>query len=565
MINIIVLSFYSIKIGGICMKKTCVKTAVLIMCLAMTFSLLAGCAKPATDNGSSTGNQTAPAQAVDNTAASSGKISEKERVLKVMFPEHPNQPVKDFAPAQQEIFKKTNIKLQFEVVPSSNYDDKKKILLATNNLPDIIRISKSDVNDYGTSGIFLPLMDYVRNDMVYFKEKWESIPDLIKVTLDGKLYGFPVIARNEAKNGYGPVIRVDLLKKHNLETPDTFDELLDVLAKLKEIYPDSIPWSMRSGTVKNIQKIAYMLGSGYGDDGIYYDYDVDGGRYVFGPATKEFKNVLSYLNKAYKMGVLDPDYAVSTKQQWEENLTSGKSFFFLDNSGFGLNYTNNLRKTDPEATFQIIPIPANQDGVRRAVFYATVFTGEMYAINAKIKDPDTVIKFIDWMYSEEGSNITNFGVEGETFYIDENGEPQFIADYVNKFKDAQPSPYYAVYSDLGITKLNFSLWACNTMTQFQIEKLTGTWSDLYDEYWTIVGNDKAYVEPVMDPPLTAEEAERVKDILASLNTMLEQEYDKFIIGVKDISEYDAVIDKAIEMGALELEQIYNDALARLQQ
>ena len=517
------------------MKKTYVKFAALFLCLIMALSMVTGCAKTADNSGNNANNQATPSQEPGNADEGSGKISEKERVLKVMFGEHPNQPVKNFAPAQQEIFKKTNIKLDFEIVPSSNYEDKKKILLATNNLPDIIKINKNDVNDYGKTGIFLPLMDYVNNDMVHFKEKWDSIPDLIKVTLDGELYGFPVIARNEAKNGFGPVIRVDLLEKHNIETPDTFDELLDALAKLKEIYPDSTPWSMRSGTVKNIQKVAYMLGSGYGDNGIYYDYDVDGGRYVFGPATKEFKNVLSYLNKAFTMGVLDPDYAVSTKQQWEEKLTSGKSFFFLDNSGFGLNYTNNLRKTDPEAKFQVLPILANQDGVRRAIFYATTFTGEMYGISAKVKDPDTVIKFIDWMYSEEGSNITNFGVEGETFELDENGQPQFIADYVVQFKDAQPAPYYAIYSDLGITKLNFSLWACNTMTQFQIEKLTGTWSDLYDEYWSIVGNDPAYVEPVMDPPLTTEEAERVKDILASLNTMLEQEYDKFIMGVKDIS------------------------------
>ena len=82
---------------------------------------------------------------------------------------------------------------------------------------------------------------------------------------------------------------------------------------------------MRSGTVKNIQKVAHMLGSGYGDNGIYYDYDVDGGRYVFGPATPEFKNVLS-CQMAYEAGVLDRDYAVTTKQQWEEKLTSGKSF-----------------------------------------------------------------------------------------------------------------------------------------------------------------------------------------------------------------------------------------------
>lgn len=546
------------------MKKSYVKVATLILCLVLALSLISGCAKTPDNSSNNSNNQPTTSQQTDNVNEGSNKISEKERILTVMFSENPNQPVKNFAPAQQEIYNKTNIKLEFEVVPSSNYEDKKKILLATNNLPDILKINKSDVNDYANSGIFLPLMDYVNNDMVHFKEKWDSIPDLIKITLDGELYGFPVIARNEAKNGFGPVIRVDLLEKHNIKTPDTFDELLDALAKLKEIYPDSAPWSMRSGTVKNIQKVAYMLGSGYGDNGIYYDYDVDGGRYVFGPATKEFKNVLSYLNKAYKMGVLDPDYAVATKQQWEEKLTSGKSFFFLDNSGFGLNYTNNLRKSDPDAKFQVLPILANQDGVRRAIFYATTFTGGMYAISGKVKDPDTVIKFIDWMYSEEGSNISNFGVEGQTFELDANGEPQFIADYVVNFKDAQPSPYYAIYSDLGITKLNFSLWACNTMTQFQIEKLTGTWSDLYDEYWGIVGSDPAYVEPVMDPPLTSEEADRVKDILASMNTMLEQEYDKFILGVKDISEYDSVIEKAKEMGALELEQIYNDALARLQ-
>lgn len=545
------------------MKKSYVRNGILFICLVLILSMVTGCTQPAqkpVDGNTNKNDVTTPD---NNDTEQTSKISEKERVIKVMFGEHPNQPVKEFAPAQQEIFKKTNIKLDFEIVPSSNYEDKKKILLATNNLPDILKINNNDVNDYGKMGIFLPLMDYVNNDMVYFKEKWDSIPDLIKVTLDGELYGFPVIARNEAKNGFGPVIRVDLLEKHNIEAPETFDELIDVLAQLKEIYPDSSPWSMRSGTVKNIQKVAYMLGSGYGDNGIYYDYDVDGGRYVFGPATPEFKNVLSYLNKAYEAGVLDRDYAVATKQQWEEKLTSGKSFFFLDNSGFGLNYTNNLRKTDPDAKFQVLPILANQDGARRAIFYATTFTGAMYGVSAKVKDPDTVIKFIDWMYSEEGSNISNFGVEGETFELDANGEPQFIESYVKDFVDAQPAPYYAIYSDLGITKLNFSLWACNTMTQFQIEKLTGTWSDLYDEYWGIVGSDDAYVEPVMDPPLTSEEADRVKDILASMNTMLEQEYDKFIMGVKDISEYDAVIESAKDMGAAELEEIYNDALARL--
>jgi len=284
---------------------------------------------------------------------------------------------------------------------------------------------------------------------------------------------------------------------------------------------------------------------------------------VFGPATREFKEGLSFLNRAFTAKVLDPDYSVTTQQQWVQNLTSGKSFFFLDNSGLGLNYTNDLRKAEPTAKFQIIPIPRNAAGQRRAEYFNTTLSGVTFAINHKVKDPDIVVKFMDWMYSKEGSDISNFGVPGQTFNLDSKGEPQFMSDYVARFKDARPSPYYAIYSDLGITKLNFSLWAANTLTQFQIEKLSGTWSPLYDEYWKIVNADKAYRDPAMDPPLLADEAERVKDILASLTTMLDQEYNKFIMGVKPIDQYDEVITKARQMGSDELETIYNKALERL--
>ena len=52
-----------------------------------------------------------------------------------------------------------------------------------------------------------------------------------------------------------------------------------------------------------------------------------------------------------------------------KKTTSGKSFF-LDNSGFGLNYTNNLRKLIQMLNLGSTYL-ANQDGARRAIFYAT--------------------------------------------------------------------------------------------------------------------------------------------------------------------------------------------------
>lgn len=113
---------------------------------------------------------------------------------------------------------------------------------------------------------------------------------------------------------------------------------------------------------------------------------------------------------------------------------------------------------------QIIPIPENSFGQRRAMAYATELPGRFYALNASAKNKEEIIKFVDWMYSKEGSDISNYGVEGVSFQYNENGEPEFIKDYIMPFKDAQPSDYYAVYVDLGITKLDWSLWACNTRT-----------------------------------------------------------------------------------------------------
>lgn len=528
-------------------KKTRIIASILCMGI-----LLPGCSD----------KKTTPS--ADTNPASSSKISDKERTLTVLMTDSSTQPLKNFGPAQQEILKKTNIKLEYQIVPSSNFNDKKNILLASNNMPDLALVTSKDITQYGPTGIFLPLKKYI-DKMPNYKGFWDKNGDMSKYLVGDELYALQVVARDETANGFGPIIRTDLLKKNNLQTPTTFDELLDTLTKLKKIYPDSKPWTGRKGTIQLLKTTSYMLGSGYGDDGLYYDYDVEGGKYVYGPASKEFKKVLEYLSKAYKAGVLDPDFATTTAEQFDSKMSSGKSLFFIDNSGFCLNYTKSLKKVDAEAKLQAIPYLKNSAGQRRAVAYATTLTDRFYAINGKVKDPDTVIKFMDWMYSKEGSDISNYGVEGVSFKYNSKNEPEFIKDYVMKFKDATPSTYYAVFSDMGITKLNFSLWAGNTRQTFEIEKLAGNWDSLSDEYWNLMAkeNEKggAFVQPAIDPPLSEKDAEKVKQLRLDLNTMLTQEFNKYIMGVEPIDNWDKVIEKEVKLGVRDLEKIYNDANA----
>jgi ABC-type glycerol-3-phosphate transport system substrate-binding protein len=542
-------------------KRFSTKFIAAFIAIAVAATGVSGCTSG--KGGEAGTSKEAGTEVLANNGEHPSWVSDKQIEVSIMMMDSPSQPLKNEAPAHEEITNKTNVKLNLQIVPSSSYKDKKNILLGTNNFPDIVYLQgMDDVVTYAGSGIFEPLSQYVNEtDMPNLYKFWQQYPEMKKYLVDGELYVFPVVAREESANGAGPVIREDLLKSNNLETPETFDELLDVLKKLKEIYPDSIPWTTRKGTANLLKTASYMLGSGYEGNGLYYDYDLEGGKYVFGPASENFKEVLKYLNKAYEAGVLDPDFATNTAEQMESKLSSGKSFFFLDNSGFGQNYTKALRKLDgnQDATMQIIPIPQNSFGQKRAMAYATELPGRFYALNAKAKNKKEIIKFIDWMYSKEGSDITNYGVEGKSFEYNDKGEPEFKKDYVMQFKDAQPSDYYAVYADLGITKLDWSLWACNTKTWFEIQKLTGNWDDTAEEYWDIINQDKAYVQPHINPPLTKEETESVNDILVDINTMLEQEFNKYIMGEAPIEDWDKVIAQQESMGVRELEKIYNEA------
>jgi ABC-type glycerol-3-phosphate transport system substrate-binding protein len=360
------------------------------------------------------------------------------------------------------------------------------------------------------------------------------------------------------------------LAKHNLPVPKSFDQLLDVLEALKKIYPDSRPWSTRNGTRQLLTTTAYMLGSGFGtpeyegDSVVYYDREKNGGTYICGPATPEFKTVLKFFADAYRRGVLNPDYATDTADTFRARLNSGQSFFYNDNSSFAVDYTNVLRQTIPDASLEFIPFMTNSYGQRRAISYTDDLRPVIFAMRKDIKNPDQVIQFIDWMYSDEGRAITNYGKEGVSFRYNAQHVPEFIPEYIDRFRN-QPSVYYAAFSDAGITCNNFSPIGGNTKQVIEINKMVGNWEGANANYWNLVQEEhkpgNALVSPWAPPPFTKAQLDRVTELKLALSTYLDQEYDKYILGREPIDNWDRVIEQAVRLGARELEDIYNRANA----
>lgn len=472
--------------------------------------------------------------------------------LKVMRPDHPNQPLEKDSPALKEIFNKTGVKIDLDAVPSSNYDDRKNIALGTNNIPDIIRVTQTDLNNHASTGIFLDISEYLEY-APNLQKIIEENPEINRLQVDGNLYGFPILGKWKVDAGPVPMMRVDLLEELNLEHPKNYEDLYGVLKAIREAYPNTYPQTNRNGTPHLLSTIAFPLGSG---DGIYYDPDIDGGKYVYGPAREEFKGVVAYLHRLYKDKLLDPDYAVNNAQMWQEKLSSGKSAFFFDNNTFAVNFNRALGEIDKNAKFDLIPLMENSYGQKRAYKFHRDWLTESFAVSSKVENPIEVIKFMDWMYSDEGVDVTNFGVLDEHYTI-ENGEYVISEDLLKKHA-SHTDPYRSMQGELGTGLLSFATYIDERPMAAMSPPELLEWKE------QIISEDGYFARPI-DPPFTDDEREKLTDLLTKVNTLRDQEVDKFIMGTRSLDEYDDFINQLRDQGATEIEDIYNSALKRIEQ
>ena len=57
--------------------------------------------------------------------------------------------------------------------------------------------------------------------------------------------------------------------------------------------------------------------------------DSDTNTYEYGPATEKFKSAIQTLQKFYEAGLIDPEFATISDDQFVERITSGKALFMF--------------------------------------------------------------------------------------------------------------------------------------------------------------------------------------------------------------------------------------------
>lgn len=501
------------------MKKTLKRISLFLVVLSMMLSLL-------------------PAGAA---------MAEEPVTLTVMRGEHASQAWLADTPVILALEEKCNVNIEQLIIPAADFDTKKATLLATNDLPDILYVTMNDLNTYARSGMFVCLDDYADQIPNYLAALSEyELANYYKV--DGKSYAFQVLPYAVLPNALHPLINQGELKEHGLEIPDSFEELMTVLKALKDAHPDSIPWTCRNNNI--LKNVGYPFG--VGGPGIYYEPEVDA--YRFGSSYPEFADLLAYFADAYAYGVLDPDYTTCTSAQWQENLASGKSFFYMDNGSFATNANKVLTAQDPESYFVGYTTMANSYGQRRNVYYARGWDNH-WVIKSDCENIDAALRLMDYMYSEEGRLLTNYGIEGE-HYTMVDGEPVENEELVARHIANDSDPWRGQQSELGTGLLSFAGYIDQTTQYPFLDAQTVANYELW-------GADENISKLYPLPPLTEEEAEEANEILNTLNNIIDVELDKFIMGLRPLEEYPQLIKQLEDNDVRRLEEIYNIAFDRI--
>lgn len=335
-----------------------------------------------------------------------------------------------------EMMKRTNTEIAFQWYPSANYAEKVSVTLASGKIPDMIY--GGDIASLVEEGAIIPLDDLLEeHGQNILAAVGEDDLKFMKHAADGHMYYIPTVL--DFPPAYSMQIREDWLTNVGInKVPETWEEwkvawkaFKDQDANKDGDATNEIPYA------GDIYSLMPAFGLNVADK---YGFVVDKeGNYTLAYELPEFRLFLEEMRILYKEGILDKEF--STRGTFINNPELEK-VFQANLAGSGMTWAANtrtttdvLREIDPAAKLiGVEPVqgPEGHQGIpqRKRVSGSAAIT-----IAGEEKAAD-IIKFFNYLFSEEGIELMSYGVEGEHYEMVE-GKPQLKAPYNAGFKEAR--------------------------------------------------------------------------------------------------------------------------------
>ncbi len=476
----------------------------------------------------------------------------EKALVKVTIPSHVSWPYQENWKVWEYIREGTGMDLEVTSLPGSDAATKLSLMFSSPELlPDVMAFTyKPESDKYVPQGAVIALDDMTEQMPNYnawvdslTDEQYENIVNVRK-SYDGKVYYTPVTGREASENVRSWLYRKDIFEKHNLEVPTTFDELYEVSKELKELYPDSYPFCMRSG-MSNID----MTGASwkpYWTTGVYYDFDNE--EWNYGAREDIMLDVLNFYKKMVDEKLLMPNFITIDTTSWQELVSTNRGFI-LPEFQTRIDFFNSMTKREGiEFNLQVMkpPVANAETGVAKVNRYNIDPTGYVICNTFKEEGIKNAARFLDWFYTDEAMELVSWGKEGETFEV-VDGNKQYILGE----EGGQVQTLYG-FSTYGA----FLRMDPEAVAATESESLAAT-RDVAMEALL------PYANPVINLAFNDEEAKKRTELASAINSYSAEMVTKFILGQEPLSKFDEFKSELNKMGVDELLKVYESAYSRV--
>ncbi len=467
----------------------------------------------------------------------------------------------------QELQNRTGITLNITSTAITSAADTVSLQVASGDYPEIW----SGFGTYYTGGISDAIEQEIILDLAEHKE---NLPSYFTILDNFSIYG---------KNAYtdegfvgvlngiwtnpvvdvGLAVRQDYLDELGLEVPKTLEDFYEALTQMKAKYGATYYMNQDSSDpVNSFAQCFGVVGNASTSSNYAYYLARNGEEVVFSPLEDGFRDYLETMAKWYSQGLIYADF-LSTPDAIPSTdiLLRGDIGVTYYNAA---SYTTLMSQVEEGNTFRLTPVepPVNVETgepghLGRQVDYVSP---KGYSLSTALEPGsekfEAVCSMLDYLYTDEGSELFNYGVEGETFTYDDQGNHVWT-DLMTNNPDGLAYSWCISRYTFGAG--SFRIDSSRTLANYGDEEMH------LIEVWNNGDCDTRDVLPTSGLSLTADEASTFAAGFSDIRTHAQQNVLAFITGTRSLSEYDTFVEELNAMNVEECTQILQDALDRYNQ
>jgi len=327
---------------------------------------------------------------------------------------------------------RTGVRVQIEYIVGANEDEAAGRMIATQQYPDII-IPHNVGNTFRDAGALLELNDLYLEHCPNIQKNWGNNIERLKDVETGILWGLSSSNYNSPAMDYpfsGFWMKHAAVAQNGYEVIRTKDDYFNAIRAYVEANPtvNGQPTIGFSGPAEEWRWVFFTQGA----------RKIDGwhntGGFVYDPVTYQAtsynrmdgaRDYFLFMNELHREGLLDPELLSQTHDEYVAKVASGRVVGFYD-EWWQVMDAFALIKQENRADDLYIPFSISSESAQTGMndVYAGIQAMAVQlsiCISRDAEDPVAILKFVDYLASDEMQELLMWGVEGVHFQKDENG------------------------------------------------------------------------------------------------------------------------------------------------